>query len=1321
LHDHPRHTDARLDESHDLLPPAGAFPRPPLTPLVGRDREVSEVFDLLRRFPVVTLAGVPGVGKSRLAVEVARRLDSPGGPGAVIVCLGWLTGGDEVMPTVAEALADAAKERSAPEGDDGDHGGLVVLDDCDRVLGACAAVAQSLVASGLRVLATARGPLGADGEAVWRVPPLSPPRPGHGEALDVLRRSEAVQLFCERAASIDPGFTLTPENAPAVAEICRRVDGIPLAIELAARNVRAYSPAAIVARLDAASHLLTDGVRTAHPRHHSLRASLAWSTDLLSPAEKAVFVRLAVFSGPFSAEEAFQVCAPEEVGEAEFAAILRRLVDKSLVEAEKVAGRARYRLLPTVAAFAAEELGACGPEDAVRTRHARWCVAVVEAAGDPRRGGRRRRRPRTIAPSAHPGPARPAPGLPGTLASLVGREREVAELAELLGRWRLVTLTGPPGVGKSRLALEVAAEVAHRRGRRVAFVDLVPLREPDRVLGALKDALGLGQAQDPPSLAAGVDSVGHDQGVLVVVDNCEHVIDACAEAVEALLRRWPALQVLATSREPLRVGGEVLCPVMPLSVPGPGADPLPGVFVDSDAVRLFYERAAAVQRGFIPTPDTAAMVAELCRRLDGLPLAIELAAALVPVLSPVEIGAHLDDRLSLLALGRRTVPGRHQSLEAALEWSYELLRAPEQVLLRRLSVFAGGFSLAAAEEVCAGGDVGRGEVVGLLTTLVGRSLVSATATAPTTRYRLLETIGRFAHAKLVEAGEAQQLSQRHARWCVQLVEAAGDARPRSEVLAKLDADRDNVRAALEWAVAEENSELALRLARAQVALCRARGHHREAREWLERGLGLSGSPAELRAQALAAAGVLAATAGDVAAARARLQESLSLSRASGDPAGAARSLGLLGFVSLGDDPHWALEALDESVALARSVGEDAGLADALAVVGRAQLLVGDAASSRRHFSEALATARRSGDPTAVANALVGLGAVSVVQGEHRAAEAWLLEGLAVARELPDNHTTAVALAWLGELDRLRGDDDQAQPRLREALELARSAEIPYLEAAALLGLGRLAQARGELAIAGSRFQEALLAARRTGVPYLVAPCLTGLAEVSLSSGAGPGQLLEEALAVARGAGDRLAEASALTVLAKASRAEGHTERAGVLYHQAVGLYSEAGDRVGIADCLEGWAGLASAEGEAARAARLLGAAQSVRDISGVARAVAYRGGYDADVAAARQALGDDAFEREWAKGVGLPLEEAIAYAARRRGPRPRSHEGWEALTSTEQQVAELVALGLTNKEVAERLFVSPRTVQSHLRHIFAKLGVATRAALARELLDRRRG
>lgn len=495
-----------------------------------------------------------------------------------------------------------------------------------------------------------------------------------------------------------------------------------------------------------------------------------------------------------------------------------------------------------------------------------------------------------------------AHNLPNPLTGFVGREREAAEVTRLLASTRVLTLSGTGGVGKTRLALEVAASLLDDYPHGVRLVELAALTDPVLVPQVVAAALDVREESGSPLLATLIDSL-HDKQLLIVLDNCEHLVEACGVLVDALLSGCPDLRVLATSREALGIGGEVVWRVPALSV----ADlmlPLPTeAIARSEAVRLFVERASAALPGFALTERTAPGVVEICRRLDGIPLAIELAAARVRVLGVEQIAARLDDHLGLLTGGSRTAPSRHQTVRAAIDWSYEFLTDPERRLFDRLSVFAGSLSLEAAEAVGSGDGIAESEIVDVLAGLIDKSLVIVEpGDYRVARYAVLETLRQFGAERLAATSAAPTIRERHALFFVALAEAAesglfGPDQP--AWVTQLGLERGNLRVALQWVLESSNAEAGLRLGAAAFKFWEVSGSVGEGRAWLDKLLTHPASTrTRARARALGAAVHLATLQGDVAAARVHADESLAIARELGDVPAIAAALQHVGRLAL---------------------------------------------------------------------------------------------------------------------------------------------------------------------------------------------------------------------------------------------------------------------------------------------------------------------------------------------------------------------------------------------------------------------------------------
>jgi predicted ATPase/DNA-binding CsgD family transcriptional regulator len=897
-------------------------------------------------------------------------------------------------------------------------------------------------------------------------------------------------------------------------------------------------------------------------------------------------------------------------------------------------------------------------------------------------------------------------------SSFVGKQADLDELGELLGRTRLITLTGPPGVGKTRLAHELADRYRHG----AVFVNLAPVEDPALVDRTLSVALAVAEAPGQ-SLIETVTASLRKRASLLVLDNCEHLLNACRELVARLLEGCPELTVLATSREPLTVDSEQAWPVAPLAVPARSESTVPEALMQCPSVRLFVERAGAAQPGFALNSYVAPAVAEICRRLDGIPLALELAAARVDMLTPGQLAARLDDRFDLTSGGRAGAAGRHETLAAALDWSYELLSSPERALLRRLSVFAGGFDAGAVEGVCAGDEVAAEACGAVLAVLVSKSLVAVDAGgASTPRYRLLETVRAYASDRLEHAGEAVRLREAHAGFYVELAEALEPrltARGQARALERLDCERDNLRRALDWCLGHSRSEWALRLAGSLVLFWRMRSRFSEGRELLQAAVSTSnGGAPRLRAKAMWGAGFLTMMAGDPERAAPVLESSLAAFREEKDLQGASRALLILANCNQSRAGAIVLPLLEESAALARAAGDAWCLAHALGVAGFSNIGRGEFAVARGLFEECLAIAREAQDNQGLRFGLIGLGSVAVLQGDYRSAQKLLEEGLATACELGEAFSQAEALRWLGELALDRGDYPRAHELLEESLGLTPDVAPREGVIGTLLLLGRVAHAAGDPGGARRQFGEVVL---RGGDAMPLALAWRGDLAVDVGDREEGRRLFERALSQARGWGQKNTIARALQGLGRLARDAGNSRQSEAFHIEALQLQREIGAAPSIVASLEALAGLAAITGDHLDAARLVGAAEALRTRDGYAPLPWESARYKADVALARAGLGVAEFEQAFSEGGMLSLDDAAALACRRSDASGRAPGGWAALTERERQVAELAAEGLTNPEIAERLAVTRWTVKFHLAHTFSKLGVTRRSELVREV------
>jgi predicted ATPase/class 3 adenylate cyclase/DNA-binding CsgD family transcriptional regulator len=824
--------------------------------------------------------------------------------------------------------------------------------------------------------------------------------------------------------------------------------------------------------------------------------------------------------------------------------------------------------------------------------------------------------------------------LPVQVSSFIGREADVARVAAALSDWRVVTITGTGGVGKTRLAIQVAADLLPRYREGAWLAELGPVRDPDDVVGAAAAAFHL-TSRAGPSLEDSLIEMLGSKKLLLVLDNCEHVLGPVARLVTRIERECPDVTVLATSREGLAVEGEQLIGLPPLEVGEPGDDT--ARLAQTDAVSLFVERARNIKADFALTDGNVEAVVEICRRLDGVPLAIELAAARVIALSPAELLRRLDRRFRVLAGGRRGAVGRHATLRAAIDWSYELLQPDEQRLLARMAVFSGGCTLEAVEQVCSDEPVDRDSVLDLITNLVSRSLVIAEDHGAGTRYRLLETIRQYGEERLAECGETETLVLRHASFYADLLARAADylyGPEQASWARRVSAERDNIRAALTAAIDTGEATLAVRLVAnhpdgsSQDASHVGEAFSLPASRVLDMA-GVSREPGYPKILTVAAA--QAFHSGDRDKADDLCRQALEADRAlsSALPGGRieinVRALQALNSLSTG--------AYDEAVTIYRRAAELAradgylGLAAIFLGYGaNSALLGGDVEQAIALAEEAVTDARKSEVPTAMASTANAL-ALALVDHDPPRARALLQESIDRSLTPGEEMTTAVLMAGL------------AAARLQDwNLTLALTARSLHLW-------------------------------RWVDSPLEAGPCLA---------------LCARALA-----GERPEIAGVLRGAAYAA------------FHRA--SISDASDRS------------ASAPVDS--------------NVNFVLAALRETGDTVAN------ALGAERRQELRVAGAAMTMDEAISYALAsvdpklltgpitvgaepisdaQRGERKRPPNGWESLTPAELDVVRLVGEGLANKDIATRLVVSPRTVETHLGHVYTKLGLASRVQLAQE-------
>jgi predicted ATPase/DNA-binding SARP family transcriptional activator/DNA-binding CsgD family transcriptional regulator len=809
--------------------------------------------------------------------------------------------------------------------------------------------------------------------------------------------------------------------------------------------------------------------------------------------------------------------------------------------------------------------------------------------------------------------------LPAPRTSFVGREREMVEVKRALAMSSLLTLTGAGGTGKTRLAIEVARDLVGAYSDGAWLVELAPLSEGSLVAQEVASTLGVQEHTGEPLTDTLIQTLAGKE-MLLVLDNCEHVVEEAARLVDTLLASCPRLKVLATSREPLAVTGEVNLAVPPLSLPdASNGGPTPEALISYEAVRLFADRARLRLLDFEVTRENAGAVARVCRKLDGMPLAIELATARMGALAVEQVAQRLDVSLDVLKGTSRSAAPRQQTLRATLDWSHDLLSKDERVFFRRLSAFAGGWTLEAAEAVCSGDGIEREDVLDLLGGLVDKSLVVAEANwGGAVRYRMLEPIRQYALEKLEQGRETEEVQNRHAAFFLAVAEEAEPKLVGSQQSAwveRLEAEHDNMREALSWILERGEDELGLRFGGALWRFWHMRGFLMEGIRWMESVLA-EGKPAasSARVKALEGMGWLLQLQGDYERAKTIYEEMFELSRESGDKGNLATALNSLGTVAAqqGDNER-ARNLLQENLGVIEELEEE-----------------GDPATSLKKFY--------------VSN-LLGYLAIND-EGDYARGTILWEESLALVRKLEDDYSVGITLGNLGHVALLQRDFERAKARSEEALASA-----------------------NELGSAG--------------VELVPSACINlGLASLGL----------------------------------------GEHQRAMGSFEEALVTSQDMGRTPSIIEALEGMSSLAGAMGKATRAARLWGVAEAAHQATGIiATSPGELALHETHLALASSQLGDEAWQEALAEGRAMSLDEAAEYALNEEEPEasegptplvPSTGEQTGNLTRREQEVALLVARGLTNRQISTELSISERTAANHVAKILRKLGLHSRAQIA---------
>ncbi len=895
----------------------------------------------------------------------------------------------------------------------------------------------------------------------------------------------------------------------------------------------------------------------------------------------------------------------------------------------------------------------------------------------------------------HPG------NLPQPTSELVGREEELSELLELATQARLVTITGSGGAGKTRLALAFAHDERPRNPDGVWWVDLAPLADADVVAATVLSVLGGRSDTDGDPLDALVAAVD-GRSLIIVLDNAEHLLDPCAELASAILTRTTEARLVVTSREPIGIDGEWSWRIPSLDLPS--------------AMELFARRGRRVRPDFTVSDDNAADVAQVCRRLDGLPLAIELAAARLRMMSPARIAAGLDDRFRLLTGGGRRTVARQQTLQSSVEWSHALLDEQEQVAFRRMAVFAGGFTIEAAEAVLADDALDAFAVLDLVTRLVDKSLVLAEPGADegaSGRYRLLETMRQFAHDRLGTADEVGLVRDRHLSWFTSLAARAEPeltGRHQHQWLDWLEADHDNLRAAADWAAARGDGEALWSLAGDLPLFWVLHGHFDDARLVGERARSIGADvPVDQQVDGRWGSAYSALYSGAYEPAVAEALDVVELATAADDQRALARALDILGTIELFVDLDSAEEHLRQAADLAATVGDDWCRCDALQIMAFPRFFRDDHAGALALIDESGVIAHALDSHQLIGWDNMCRSWVELRTGHLDDARELAEAAIRAGERSGDPAVHGLATWILAEVAIRTGQADQLITGLRRYVADALADGAGMAAPALIWGL-----ALTELATGGADAAVPLLDRSPEASIYELAvrEATRSMVSLALRDADGTREAACRSIELADQMGNEMLAADVGLVLGHLALAEVETNEAERRARVAV----EA-SRLGpfpslLADATALLAEVAAATGDREEAVRLAAASGAVLERSGATTTLLGTVVPGFDLEAARQLLGSADVDRAWAEGAALDDEALLEWVRRSRGRRGRPTVGWDSLTPTEEQVVALVAQGLTNQQIGERLFISAGTVKTHVAHVFAKLDMSKRSEVA---------
>ncbi len=918
--------------------------------------------------------------------------------------------------------------------------------------------------------------------------------------------------------------------------------------------------------------------------------------------------------------------------------------------------------------------------------------------------------------------------LPSQLNTIIGRTQEIAAASTLLlcDDVRLLTLLGPGGVGKTRLGLAIAKEVAEHFRDGVFFVSLAALREPQLVLPTLAHTIGVEEVVDTP-LAERLQDYLSNKHMLLLLDNFEHVLEAGSQVAE-LLAIAPHLKVLVTSREILHLYGEHEFEVPPLALPQ--LLPQGQNITSTAAMTLFVQRAQAIKPSFVLTQENARAVAEICIQLDGLPLAIELAAARIKLMTAQDILVRLQSRLNFLTGGPRNLPVRQQTLRNTLDWSYHLLTEEEQRFFRRLSVLVGTWTLAAAEAIT---DVETGDTaLTLLTSLVDKSFVRVVESSGETRFTLLETLREYALDCLTKNNDEELVARKqHAQFYLHLVEEGERYLFRSEQrqwLERLDHEAVNIWAALAWIIAQREVVLGLRFTAALIGYLNFRSSLSEGRNWFEEVLAIdeAAQPKLLRAKVLYGAGVIASMHGELTQASMRLHECHALACEIGSEREQAFVLGMLATLEMQQGNYDAARKyVDAGYQIAKDM-DNAWLRGIFhSIYGKVESKQSRFIEAQVRFRVSLMLLREVGDLRNEADVFTHLGGIMRQQGKLKTALFFYTRSLSLLQEVGDLWSQAACLNGIGDILRLQGEYTEAQKRFEACLALATQLGNKQERATALAGLGQLVLYRSNISQASHYLKESLHLTKE--IAYTPGMVLLFLALGDLERFRDNGLMAAEAyykqcLTLTRAMNDRVNMTAALFGLGEVARLQQDTVQACTLLKQSVQLSWELNDRLGLATSLETFAWLCIQMRLPERATQFLGTTEALRDSLQIPIAPTLYDEHERVITTLHDKLGEVAFNESWAYGRSMTLKLALSMVARIPIPTEQAstqekHTYPAGLTVREVDVLRLVAAGLPDARIAEQLVISPRTVNTHLRSIYAKIGVSSRSAATRFALE----